>query len=311
MALSSVDEAFDELLHRIELNPTRVALASQRYNAVKASMEGALPGKVVRQIGSFQRKTKIRPADLSDKLDLDAVVSFGGFKQYAAPSVEGVTPIKALDIIRRALSSNQTYRVMPQRLDHPVVRLEYADRMSMELAPAYEDYTGQHPRSKAQPACYIVGTASGSWLPADYDYDAAAISNLNGESGGRLVPAIKLVKAYFRNARVPLTSFHSEVLVANIVPWTLKEWEAKHLRYGYHHILAAFLSHASKIMTNPASLAGSYSPPVNSDLSQSTLAAIGTFLADRADVAWKLATENQAANALLGWRAFFGDNFPA
>lgn len=66
MATLPVDEAFREALGRIELNPSRVELASQRYNAVKASIESALPGKTLRQIGSFQRKTKIRPVDLSD-----------------------------------------------------------------------------------------------------------------------------------------------------------------------------------------------------------------------------------------------------
>ncbi len=83
MTLAMLDEAFDELLSRIELNPTRVTLASQRYNAIKAAIENALPDKSVRQIGSFQRKTKIRPLDLSDKLDIDAIVSFGPFRRFA------------------------------------------------------------------------------------------------------------------------------------------------------------------------------------------------------------------------------------
>src|SRR4051794_32940684 len=114
MPLSPVDEAFTELLRRVELNQSRAELASQRYNAVKATIETALPGKSVRQVGSFQRKTKIKPVDLSDRLDVDAIVSFGRFSNYAAPQAGGITPSKALDIIRRALSSNQTYRLMPQ-----------------------------------------------------------------------------------------------------------------------------------------------------------------------------------------------------
>ena len=83
MAFQTVNEAFEELLRRIELNPARVELASQRYSAVKNTIERVLPGKYVSQIGSFQRKTKIRPIDLGDSLDVDAVVSFGRFTQYA------------------------------------------------------------------------------------------------------------------------------------------------------------------------------------------------------------------------------------
>src|SRR5260370_34787175 len=106
MPVTSVDEAYNELLRRIELNSARGALASQRYNAVKTALEAALPGKTLRQIGSFQRKTKIRPVDLSDRLDIDVVVSFGRFFQYAAPGIEGTTPNRALDIVRQAVWSN-------------------------------------------------------------------------------------------------------------------------------------------------------------------------------------------------------------
>jgi len=84
MAFSSVNEAFIELLKRIELNPARVTLASQRYNAIKTTVENALPGKTVSQIGSFQRKTKIRPADLGDALDIDAVVNFKRFSMISS-----------------------------------------------------------------------------------------------------------------------------------------------------------------------------------------------------------------------------------
>ena len=51
----AVEDGFAGMLSRIELNDTRVALASQRYQAVKATLEAALPGKKVKQIGSFQR----------------------------------------------------------------------------------------------------------------------------------------------------------------------------------------------------------------------------------------------------------------
>jgi hypothetical protein len=312
MPLSSVDEAFAELLRRIELNPSRVTLASQRYNAVKATVEGALLGKTVRQVGSFQRQTKIRPADLGDRLDVDALVSFGGFSQYSSPyATDGVTPAKALEIVRRALSSNQIYRVMPQEQDHPVVRLEYADQMAIELIPAYEDHTGQHPRPPGVPGCYIIGASPASWCPADYDYDALVISKLNAASKNKLVPAIKLVKAYFRNAGVPLKSFHTEVLVANIVPTTIADWESHRYSYGYPHLLANFLSQASKMVTTAVMLQGSYSTPVNSGLSQVTLASIGTFLTARAEVAWRLCKDTFATSALAGWRDFLGEPFPA
>src|SRR5437868_1509472 len=92
----TVKDGFAELLRHIELNDTRVALASQRYQAVQKTLETNLPGKTVKQIGSFQRRTKTRPQDLGDALDLDALVVFGRFTAYALPGRGGITPSGAL-----------------------------------------------------------------------------------------------------------------------------------------------------------------------------------------------------------------------
>jgi len=311
MAFSTVGEAFTELLKRIELNPTRVALASQRYNAVKTTIEGTLPGKTVSQIGSFQRKTKIRPADLGDALDIDAVVSFGRFYKYAGAGESGTTPSNALETVRRALVSDKTYRVMTPKKDHPVVTLQYADDMKIELIPAFADATGAHPHPGASIDCYIIGTSSGDWESADYDYDAAIISSLNGMTKQRLVPTAKIVKTYFRNVEMPLKSFDTELLVATIVPAIVAAWDAKNYSYGYEFILAQFLREASGLLTNPVQLQGSYTPPVDSGLTKSQLAGLGTFLKDRADEAWMLAKLEDKGQALRGWSDFFGDPLPA
>jgi hypothetical protein len=42
-------------------------------------------------------------------------------------------------------------------------------------------------------------------------------------------------------------------------------------------------------------------------LSFATLSSIGTFLAARAEAAWKLC----ATNSIAGWREFFGEPFPS
>lgn len=311
MPFSTVADAFNELLKRIELNPARVTLASQRYNAVKATIEGALSGKTVSQIGSFQRKTRIRPADLGDALDIDAVVSFRRFTHYAGYGENGTTPSDALEIVRRALTSNQTYRVMAPVKDHPVVTLQYADDMKIELIPAFVDGTGTHPHPGSSIECYIIGTSSGDWEPADYDYDAAVISRLNAVTKQRLVPTAKIVKAYFRSVEMPLKSFHTELLVATIVPPIIAGWDAKNYNYGYEFILAQFLREASRVLTNPVQLVGSYTPPVDSNLTQTRLAGLGTFLSDRANEAWMLAQLEDKTQALGGWSDFFGEPFPA
>jgi hypothetical protein len=115
-----------------------------------------------------------------------------------------------------------------------------------------------------------------------------------------------MVKCYFRNVRVPLKSFHIELLVANTVPALISEWTGKGYNYGYQHILAAFLGQVSNIIKAPASLNGSFSMPVDSGLSVLTLSSVGGFLATKAEAAWRLC----ATNSTTGWRDFFGQPFP-
>jgi hypothetical protein len=305
---STVEEGFKELLGRIELNPARVTLASQRYNAVKQTIEAALSGKTVRQVGSFQRKTRIRPTDLSDGLDVDGIVSFGKFYEYAA-SGSGISPQAALETVRRALVSDKTYQVMTPVTSHPVLRLEYADEMAIELVPVYEDATGTHPH-KGSITCYIFGKSPHWWAPCDYEYDAAVISALNVACDNQLVPTVKMMKAYFREREVPLKSFHTELLVASTLPSFIPQWKAAGYTFGYHHIVAEFLDRASQIVTGPVQISGSYTIPVDSGLEQTTMIRIAVFLAGRAKAAWALCKTRDQREALSGWRQFLGDPFP-
>lgn len=309
---STVAEAFDDLLSRIELNPTRVALASQRYNAVRETIERALPGKQVRQIGSFQRSTKIRPRDLSDGLDVDAIVSFGDAHQRA-PAGQGLTPRQAMDTVRSALRSNQTYRVMDPYADAPTVTLEYSDPdgFKIELVPVFVDRIGLQP-PPGRPAPYLVAKAT-DWETADYDYDAALISNANRrpEIGGRLVPLIKIVKAHLRSQGVPVSSFHAEILTYVTAFPAIQEWSQRGARWGYQHALARVLADACVWVQHAVSLPGSLSPAVDSGLAVNELQRIAQYLARKAEEARQLCDLADGIPAVRAWGRFFGDAFPA
>jgi len=309
--VGTVAEGFEELLERIELNPWRVTLASQRYNAVKKHLESVLPGKTVFQIGSFQRKTKIRPIDDNDPLDIDVAVCFKDIFKYA-PCGSGLTPAGALEIVRRALVSDGTYKVMDPERDAPTVVLEYADGFKSELVPCFRDLTGSYPRPPG-PACYIVGTTAGQWVPADYDYDAALISGINQVPSVSqvLVPSIKMAKQFLRGKGIQLKSFHAEILCALTVPKMVADWEQKKLRWGYQHILAHFLSQAAGFLNAPVALPGSYSPSIDSGLSSYQLQQIGQVLSNDGGVAWKICEVKDDGQALGLWREFYGEPFPA
>ncbi|HEU5401037.1 MAG TPA: hypothetical protein VFU86_06745 [Terriglobales bacterium] len=298
----SIRTVFEETVKQVELDPTRSQRASERYSAVKRQIEAALPAKAVFQVGSFQRKTKIRPLDQNDPLDIDAAVCFGDCRQYAAPGT-GVFPSTALETVRSALVDNKTYRLMRPHSDAPTVVLEYADGFKIELIPCFRDLTGTYPRPGG-PGCYIVGTASGIWVPADYDYDANVITGLNQTPAVRkaLVPSIKLIKAFLREKGSALKSFHIEILCARILPGTIAAWETKGLAWDYRHVLAYFLSQASSHLMAAVSLPGSYSPPESSGLGYLQLISEGYSLTQFGEQAWKIAQLGDTAEADHQWR---------
>ena len=301
----NASEAFQVLLSRIELNPTRVQGASQRYNAVKAQIESALPGKEVRQVGSFQRKTKIRPLDNSDALDIDALVCFGDALRYAP---DGVTPSRALTIVQGGIEEDATYEAMDPQSDSPTIVLRYHDDFKIELIPCYRELTGKYPRSSG-PACYIVGNGRGGWTPADYDYDAEFISSMNNNKlvNGQLVPSIKILKRFFRNRGIEVKSFFVELMCTLIVPLTIKNWQAEGLSWTYADILAKVIAQAPAYLGQSLQLPGSYSEPVDCGIQGGNLIPLRLQVQTAsAQIRTLLAREFDASL----WRDFYGDPFP-
>ena len=149
-------------------------------------------------------------------------------------------------------------------------------------------------------------------MPADYDYDAAYISELNQAQGvnKHLVPFIKILKAYFRNMNVTLKSFHAEILAAKIVPGLLIDWESQNLTWGYHHLLAGFLTQASTFLSGPVSLSDSHSSVMDSGLSVSELSRIASYLTGHGNQAWSICQTKDESKAVLEWSKFIGTPFP-
>jgi len=309
MVFTTVNGAFDELLKRIELNPDRVQKVAGRYKSVKETLEAGIPGCEVFQIGSFQRKTKIRPDDENEGLDIDVGVCIKEFTEYASG---GVIPSQALVKVDTAISENNNYAKMNLKKDMPTVALKYADGFLIEFVPCYKS-VGRHYHRDSPPYCYIVGKDGSSWQPADYVYDATIISGLNQVPAVKqlLVPSIKMIKRYIRNLNLSLKSFHVEMLCALIIPNLIADWTNRNLRFGFHHILAFFLSGVYAFMQDSVSIPGSYSPAVDSGLSQLKLIELGLVLKRKGDNALKICEMTDEGEALGNWRIFFGEPFPA
>lgn len=305
-----LEEAFSTLLSRLELNPTRVRLASERYEAIKTHLESRLQNVEVKQVGSFRKKTKIRPGDGSDRIDLDVVVCLGNFTGYSYFPGAGVTPADALRTVQAALKDNAVYRMMRPRIDAPTIILDYNDDFSVELIPCYRDLSGRYPRLFGS-ACYVVG-ATGSWEPADYDYDAEYLTRLNQSSDvdGRLIPAIKTTKAFLRNHGISIKSFFIEIVCAQHLPNVLRFAKLFHADLGCARNLYIILDKLADELGKKLSFPGSHTPLVESGLSPLEELFIKSRLKKLAQDARTLSNTINSAALMDRWGVFFGSPFP-
>lgn len=304
-----VRAAFNEYLHRIELNSTRVRTASLRYNAIKSQIESALPEAKVKQVGSFQRKTKIRPAKDNGDLDIDVLVILRIAHRFAKSHERSYSTNDGLEEVKSGLTDHDTYKAMKPRKDAPVVTLKYTDGFRFELIPALIDGTGVH-TSREEPASYLVATANG-WQPNDYDFDAASITAMNQSDAvkGKLVPVIKILKHFNRVHDIPLKSFHTELLVATVLVPQLVQWNKARMTWSFQHMLAAYFSLAANRVQTPVQLVGSVTPAFDSELTSRQLRQVAKDFETLGETAWKLC-EVDGSNAVKRWAKFMGDPFP-
>lgn len=263
----------------------------------------------MKQVGSFQRKTKIRPAEANQDLDIDVLVILRVANRFAKSGERGYTPGDGLEAVKSGLTDHETYKAMKPRKDAPVITLKYADGFSFELIPAMIDKTGRY-TTRIDPPSYLVATAEG-WEPNDYDFDAACITALNQSDVVKrnLVPLIKMLKQFNREHDIPITSFHTELLVAaGLVP-RLVEWDRGGYSWDFRHMVAAYFERSARLVKTPIQLAGSVTPPYRSELTDRKLDRVANEFEALGKTAWKLCKVEET-KAIKQWAKFMGDPFP-
>ncbi len=299
-------EAFEAFRPRLELAESYQRVVEARHSAVRSYLEGNLPGARTQLIGSLQRKTRINPPKGLEGFDIDILVELGSFIRWLSPAEGGISCAAALEAGERALASNLIYRSKGIEEDRPAIIVPYTDGSYVEIVPAYRDRFPDHqPTGRA----YLVPRTS-RWVLADYDFDAAAISEANKNIGGRLIPCIKMLRAWRRNLAPALRTYHLEVLALSIIPEVLKYFQTNNLDVSWPKLLASFFTVGKEVIKQPAKIPGSLSEPADYYLT----AAERNRLAELMKVCGEAAAASLQMNdtpAIERWRKILGDPFPA
>jgi hypothetical protein len=299
----TVAQAFDYFQGELELKDGSADVAEARHKFIRCAIEDALPSVRTQLIGSFGRHTKIRPLE-----DIDILVEIGEFTGF---SDGGITTDQALQWLQNVLENHQIYGRMDIHCDHPCVVLEYQDGMRVEIVPAYRDKTGQvSPIGRA----YWVPVKLG-WSLADYDYNAAYVSNLNQNStvNGRLVPFIKMLKAWRREHQLTVSSLYLEALAADTVHSILFNWDT-FTPFSYKTLSARFFQQSRFTPYQPVRIPGSLDEkPPDAHLAQNAKARVVRLLSDASKKANDAINAERFfgdAQAISMWNSIFGYPFP-
>lgn len=300
---ANVEDALVTTLSRIELDQTRVQRASQHYGAIKEWVESRLEVEL-RQVGSFQRSTKIRPTT-GDSIDIDAVVCWGDATYICNSPGQGLTGPDALQQIHNVLIQHPTYGVKNLSIDSPVVTINYASEFSVELIPCFRNRVPPH-NSFRNPASYLITNSIGGWEDADYDYDSEFITSANKNADGKVVPAIKLLKRFLRNNNIELKSFALEILVATLMVPTIVECRKAGVVCKWGDIICVFLNLAPNILTQPLTIPGSQSMPVIVPNAHE----IARHMSKLGEYCMYLNKLPDSQSKFDSWRQFYGEPFP-
>lgn len=236
---ATIRDAFDYCKSGLELNKTLQDTITTRHSAIRGWIESVDPTIKTQLIGSLQRQTRIRPRS-EDLFDIDILVILGAFDRWVP--FGGVLPGNALSKVEEIVSDNATYGRMGDETDSPAVSIEYADKVKVELIPAYVDNIGQ-----TSGGILTLPKGRGYWIPrnnqwviADYDYDADYVTALNKRMDGYLIPTIKLLKAIKRKHFHGFKSYYLEILACRIIPRIIAFWRERNYEFYYPQLLWAF-----------------------------------------------------------------------
>lgn len=196
--------AFGALLQRLQPLLNEQLAARRHADAIKARLSGAFKLRAFQIVGSHARSTAIR--HLSD-VDYFAVISrddarWGG--QYVNSST-------VLDAVRDELQFRFPATDVTRDGQAVVVRFRQSE-FPVDVVPAIfgEFRQGTGP-------VYAIPDGGGDWLRTSPPAHNAFIKRADQRSGGKLKKTAQLIKFWreCRQPRVPLSSFHVEVMLAD------------------------------------------------------------------------------------------------
>ena len=287
-----VAQRFQTLLARIEPLPTEVAAAYKHAGSIKARLAKSFELKKFVVVGSHARNTAIR--GWSD-VDFFAVVSRDDVR-WGDGYVRSST---TLDRVRLDLGT-RFWRTETER-DGQAIMLNFGSGSAVDVVPAFFWEMGpKHP-------IYQMPDGTGEWMPTNPEVHGAYLKRANLASGGKLRRTVQLLKFWreCRQPRIPLSSFHLEIVLASEAICTGAKSHAECLPAAWT-ILA---DRACRSMRDPLQIAGLI-PAAKTTAQQEHVLRSVCFARDHALAALDAEDDGDYEEALRQWNIIYNGYFP-
>lgn len=201
--MATVSGSFQELLRRIQPLQSEIDAADGHLSTIKTRLEYGFSLKKFFTAGSYGRNTFIR-----GKSDVDAfaVISLDDIKWGSSWK----SSFTILDNFRAELAARFPYSSVYRDV-HAIV-VEFTD-CKVDVVPAvWAEFSNEYKRP-----IYWIPSGDGNWMKTSPELHNDYIKGKNNESGGKLRAVAQMMKFWreCRNPRIPLSSFHIEMVLAS------------------------------------------------------------------------------------------------
>lgn len=290
----AVSIRFKTLLARIEPLASETRTSQGHYGTVSRRLESTLDLYQAKMIGSYPRGTAIRRFS-----DLDLLAVFRRDEIRWGSGVKASTTV--LGRVRRTLQ--ERYPSTAMRRDQQAIMVGFGGgSASVDVVPAA--YWGMH---SSRPR-YIVPDGHGGWMYTSPEAHGKYVADADARSRGKLKNIAKLLKFWreCRAPRVPLASFHIELLLAREGVCAGPKSYAQCVRDA----LVTLANRELAALQDPVGISGQV-PAVGTEAKRESALKSVLYSATHAAAAVSAEAKDRQMEACRQWNIVFNKAFPA
>lgn len=291
---TTIVKGFQKLLENLSITDLQQEAVSTRQQNIRELMEQEMDAKDTFLTGSYKRHTMIGPLKKAD-IDIFVVLKRSYWWNYDQAGL--------LDKVKRVLQ--RAYReTMDISRDGQAVTITFND-FKVDVVPAVQG--SLIARFFGFDGFLIANSKTKEWIATNPQKHIEIWSKANKDHDGKLVPLIKMIKAWNKMNGELFSSFHLECLILKIMENVAITDYSSSIKY----IFDKARKQALRPVADPAGYNFNVGGYLNDRNKRDQVKSHLETAYARAIKAEQAATSENIQGAFTYWRYIFGDYFPA